>query len=156
MSILIETSYQAHEEGTKYYEAISFWNEDRKRGVLVRRWGKMAQMLRGGEVKIESFTDVRSLHAAMGKIVSSKSQRGYNVSSANFGLHNVLPKQDPSSSEFTTCINKHYGADAIRIMMNLGLSSDDVAISPITDKPNFIVEEVPAEEPVRSEEWGSW
>ncbi|WKZ86376.1 WGR domain-containing protein [Ralstonia pickettii] len=155
--IIIDCKLLSHSGGTKFYEVIQLHNVEAKSFVLVKRWGKNGVMVGGGgEVKTETFSDIRRCQAAAHKIVEEKKkgkpgQGEYAPTSANFGLHNLV-------GEFThgqtyQAVKEHYGvvvAENLRQALRLG-----EAIVPV--EIDDVIEEGPPAAPIdRGDAWGSW
>lgn len=152
--ILIESRYLAHEGGTKFYEVIQLYDVDRKRFVLVRRWGKVVMRNGGGDTKVESFGDLRRCQQAAGRILVEKNKRGYARAAAGIGGLHVVERirSDKAAQE----LSGHYNdrATVSQILSMLGL--DDEMSSPKFE--NVIIQEgfELRPEPVRDADWGSW
>ncbi|TSP13981.1 WGR domain-containing protein [Cupriavidus campinensis] len=134
-----------HEGGTKFYELTLLTDEYRDIGVLVRRWGKIAQKGRGGEVMIEAD----AIHAARKQfdlIAKQKNARGYSGGKvAPLDWRKYLEKV-LVPAELDDVAGK-FGLDSFD-------EFDDAALA------EYMVPETevaaPKPEPNRGADWGSW
>lgn len=147
-----------HEKGTKFYEVVSIWLEDRKVGVLIKRWGKVENAFRvGGQVKTQYFITADQLERATQEILAEKKKGNkdgkYSASPSRFGLHNI-----PSGVGLEILaveMLRHYGSDEGGVICaQLGSS--------VSGREESVIEEYAAEEielkpePARAGDWGSW
>lgn len=154
MNILVEATYLAHEGGTKFYEAISFWNSEDNRGVLIKRWGKMTQRNGGGECKVEPFGDVRQLQDGYAKILNDKNKRGYSRARPDFDYLNgsaVYAKR----SEFISATANHFAGSGVEFSVYSLLGIKDLLVREDEEADDIVIEE-PKPEPIRDANWGSW
>lgn len=153
MAIIIEPKYMVHEEGTKFYEVITFWNDTLKRGVLVKRWSKVANARGGGECKIEPIADVRKLHETKQKTLNDKGKRGYGFNNFVFGLHDEAGAK--SDDKAANLINYHYkNGENYQIFQALGI--EQFAKAEGSQEQDEVVILEPTPEPERGDTWGSW
>lgn len=155
--IIIDCKLLSHSGGTKFYEVIQLHNVEAKSFVLVKRWGKNGVKVGGGgEVKTETFTDIRKCQAAAYKIVEEKrkgkpGQGEYALDRATFGLHSCTASL--SHGETYEAVRSHYGsvvADNLRVALRLG----EIVGAAIADD---VIEERPPAAPIdRGDMWGSW
>ena len=135
-----------HESGSKFYQAVSIWNDDIEVGVHFRRWGAVGTK---GQIKIFSADSSPDLSfQMMNEIVSKKTRRGYSVERdfRNFYGVSQLTKilKEEVSCETETIKN---------ILHKLGFEpSGELERSGKPDNP-IVVEEVEID---RGVEWASW
>ena len=162
MSILIDAQMLLHEGGTKFYEVISYWNEDTKKGIYVKRWGKVsARDSGGGQIDIRdgvTFLDFSSVKQKALDIIRSKKNRGYDTDSMykprKGGLYDSSPM---SEGQFDGQVARHYNAtSADKVRLALGLSSSGAVNSEAIPVDDQIQSEVTETEVDRGEEWASW
>lgn len=150
-SIAVNAIYMRHSGGTKFYEVVQFYNDQARRYVLVRRWGKMSAKVSGGETKIEWFASRHQCTIAAERIVSEKAGRGYHRESGDFGLHGIPLVV---VEEVQKALGIHYANKDAQdlILTQLGLN--------VSGAPHgWVLEEetpVAQPEPVRDADWGSW
>lgn len=158
-SLTHKATYLLHESGTKFYEVVQLYNADERKFVLVKRWGKVAARVRGGEIKVEEYQSALKLDAAAAKVVRDKESRGYAQTKPDTAgaLHNRNGSYT-SEKEFAGTVNMHYGPNGSRVESAIlghahgaSASSDDDD----EDSSDVVVEE-PQPEPDRGETWGSW
>ncbi len=145
-----------HEGGTKFYEVVQLYNADARKFILVKRWGKAAARVRGGEIKVEEFSTAQRLDAAADKVIREKQGRGYSATKpdAAGALHTRGGSSFASETDFGNTLSMHYGPNGTRIREVLGLSLG--AVNPDDDDDDEVVVEEPQPEPDRGETWGSW
>jgi predicted DNA-binding WGR domain protein len=153
-SLTHEITFLAHEGGTKFYEVAQLYNADGGKYILVKRWGKMGQRVRGGEIKIEEYNSGSRLRVAADKALRDKQSRGYSIIKPDAGgaLH-THNSSYTSEAEFKDTIVMHYGPNGPRVFANLtGQSTYSVD----DERDDSIVVEEPQPEPDRGNTWGSW
>lgn len=158
MSTAIKRSYFLdHEKGTKFYEVVSIWLEERKVGVLIKRWGKIMYAKRiGGQVKKEYFTNHGELVRAENDILADKRKGNkngkYSDTASMHGIHGVNGA-GVDEDVLAKAIVAHYGSnEGSDICAQLGAS--------VTGREEAVVDESEldevAPEPERTGDWGSW
>ncbi len=160
MSILIDAMMLLHEGGTKFYEVISYWNDDTKNGACVKRWGKIGLRDGGGEIQIVGsgafdFTGVKN---EASKIIRAKMNRGYAKDSQYKARKGGLYDSSPmSEGQFDGQVARHYNAtSADKVRSALGLSGSGVVNSEAIPADDQIQSELTEPEVERGEEWASW
>ena len=124
--INIRRYFMPHESGSKFYEAVSFLYESRFEtvSVVVRRWGKWKNIIRGGEVLVERHPDQYESAADMVKLVRSKQGRGYRTGEDLDGLLAGVIKVGASTCSVTALkgiLNEHYKEATESILKTLGI-----------------------------------
>jgi predicted DNA-binding WGR domain protein len=168
MEILVEARYLEHGGGTKFYEAIEFYNVAVKKFVLVKRWGNVGLKHGGGGTKIETYNDIRQCQDAAGKILREKRTRdarglSYDIVRETFGLHGA--KSSIDAETLRSALGSHYNniditdkiISALDVVKFVALPSGYALVDDVVDDvANFVVSEGPAPELERSDDWGSW
>lgn len=153
-SLSHEATFLEHEGGTKFYEIVRLYNADAGKFVLVKRWGKIAQRIRGGEIKIEDYRSARAVDLAADKTAREKMSRGYSLAKTDTAgaLHNRSGSYT-SEMEFGGALAAHYGPNATRIGQAI---TGKVLDESVAEEENEIVVLEPEPEPDRGNTWGSW
>lgn len=152
--ILVESRYLTHEGGTKFYEVIQLYNVSQRRFVSIRRWGKMTASDGGGDVKIESYGDVRQCQNASVKILNEKEKRGY--SRATPPLSGLALADKIYSSRVLEKLKVHYHDRdvATQVVSLLGIHEmREIEDTGIIDEG---IDEPTKPEPERGGDWASW
>jgi len=151
MKIHIESKFLAHEGGTKFYELVEFWNSEQGKYVVVKRWGANGSV---GQKSVEGFPVLRKAQQVADRTVSSKVNRGYNITSSSYGLHGLgVSELSVENGDLGRAIQNHYGSTD-EIWEALGLFEILLPADDVTEAD--IISEEPEPEPERGEEWGSW
>lgn len=162
MEIAIEPVFLRHENGSKFYEVIQFYNVSAKSYVVAYRWGKMSDYRGGGQVKVEHHYDILRCQQAARKKVAEKSSRGYEVTAVSCGFHDALSGYGASIvlrvSDVEAALDEHYksleAAGSIAYNLKLtydGKKIDRIAIDDIVEEGVDLAPEVD-----RGDSWGSW
>ena len=126
-----------HESGSKYYQALSIWHDDRSVGVHLRKWGAVGTI---GQYKLSEAIKYLTLAADMEDIVSKKRRRGYSIDK-DYNYHSDV-------SGLRNFLLTEFNFDFIEIQyillkLELGGEPDEV----------IVIEEVEID---RGVEWASW
>ncbi len=154
------TTFMTHESGTKFYEVVRLHIPDIKQHLVIKRWGKIAAKVAGGEIQFQVHPNGRKAEAATDTIIRSKTNRGYSIQLASFGLHSY--GGELNSDNVRSFLMTHYGPTNARAILRefkgeLGATYGGVeADGVIIDEAADIISEEPAPEPERGESWGSW
>jgi predicted DNA-binding WGR domain protein len=101
-TLTIGAEYLVHSGGTKYYEIVTFLNEEAKKFIEVRRWGAMATAKSGGgqTQTIEHDTAAQALESVR-KQLSAKRRKDYVDKTGGFGVHVHTGSQTLSAARTT-------------------------------------------------------
>jgi predicted DNA-binding WGR domain protein len=151
-ALTIGAEYLVHSGGTKYYEIVTFLNEDSKKFVEVRRWGAMVTARSGGgQTSILAHDTAAQALESCKKQLRAKRAKGYEDKPAKFGVHQHTGSQ--SLGDAYRGIGEHY-ADAemvgsLRVATGSATFGDETEVEPVQPEKR-------RPEPDRGESWGSW
>jgi predicted DNA-binding WGR domain protein len=150
-TLTIGAEYLVHSGGTKYYEIVTFLNEEAKKFIEVRRWGAMATAKSGGgqTQTIEHDTAAQALESVR-KQLSAKRRKDYVDKTGGFGVHVHTGSQTLSAAY--RCIGEHYADPELVDQLRVATSAAAASIGSVEPEPPKVAQP----EPDRGEQWGSW
>ena len=168
MTIIFETNYMVHEGGTKFYETVLIWTQDKQDPCLIKRWGPIGKRMGHGQTKVEYHESLAAARRAQMEICGEKLKERpgkgrYEYAAFSYGLHD-LPKMGGvgrmSKNLLCAALVNHYseaeaGEAKLRneILWHFEIDEHGDMELPLDDD---IVEEAPEEPIIRSATWGSW
>lgn len=159
MAVLVKRFMRVHNGGSKFYEIISLWNGDNDRGVLIKRWGKVAQINSGGQTQMDEFTGQGQMDREFRGTAVEKGRRGYTEVPATGPSRQIWLIGDDKTLrlakplEVQEALVEHYQvksqADSIMQALNM-------RYVPGIEVPEDAVWSPEEPQPDRGESWGSW
>jgi predicted DNA-binding WGR domain protein len=140
----VSTFYLKHEGETKFYEIVTFEDDDREFFTSVRRWGKVGTL---GRIKVEKWASAASMGSAVFDLLDKKERGGYQSFENDSAILGEFTDEDLYSK-----LRDHYGLDFTHRIASVVMENNIIAnVAPVLSAASVM-----AEGASKYENWGEW
>lgn len=144
----VSTFHLKHEGETKFYEIVTFEDDDRESFASVRRWGKVGAV---GRIKVEEWASGDSMGSAIFDLLDKKESGGYQSFENDSAIIGEFTDEDLYSK-----LRDHYGVDFAHRIASVVMKSNIIANIIANTAPVLSAASTMIEGASKYENWGEW